>query len=899
METICASKVFCRLGGLGLHKNFASWWFWFIKRLGIVDFFRPMKILKWFVGKLKRLIGGLEMLGNTVRWIFLLRVPFFSSLMVLGLPFAVLTKTGPSSLIEGAYDTSGYVGFGFLVLTLSFLVGCFFAITEGIEKCAPERYKLTPEASNFPKWLRTALGFLYYIGPVCSVAVCLHLAFSGDGTLWSTRAIRYLIAGCLGIVVPAALHRLTHNWVSPGRMDGRFPLRLLLDLFAVMGEGYHGMYLVADNSGKSPEKPIDLGRLHVRMTVFAALSLTGFLILAIPDCQNCPAALYVLLALLASSWILGAVCFFWDRFRVPLLTVTALWVMILSMVWRNDYTFSVKRVKSGRDGPCDLPDAGQVLGLPSLSRRSGDPPYLGLRPGPGQGSTPSLGPVGVAAVGGGIHSGAWAVEVLTRLQELDGCSAFPDKITALSGTSGGAYGAMLYAHAMYPYRHDRADKVEKLQKLREVVQASSLSAVVKELTYHDLAGYWLPLSGNGDRGSAMGRAWVKNAEQAWGRPGTPGAGGTDLDREISKPLDEQTLWDWAIELRAGKMPAVLFTSGTEETGRPIVFGNSKVFDWNFNAKQAGVKERQDSPAPVEGYPLCTVDVVTGARLSAAFPWVSPAAMPKSEDGLPLRRYEHQLDGGYYDNYGLLALNRWMDEGLNATLPPRRRSEGGARPSDCELAWVEDGAIRRILFIQIRYLTPFEEPISAKKGFFSQLIAPLRGLYNARVAGQRLRADEQFQLFSSYWKLRNVIVENVVFEYGAGDPSCTDKIKKEGVDNYIDKLLGMADQEGLTAMQEGDEKAFRKQETKQEKQEARSPVSSPLSWHLTSGNKVDITIQGKEIGSQYPLYVERERAILADERFSPTGAKVALARLSLDLPLGAAAARVQRFITGVP
>ena len=123
----------------------------------------------------------------------------------------------------------------------------------------------------------------------------------------------------------------------------------------------------------------------------------------------------------------------------------------------------------------------------------------------------------VAAVGGGIHSGAWEVEVLTRLHELMDndvrvCEKLPDEIRALSGVSGGAYGAMLYAHAMYPYHKPRT--ADDLETLRAVTQSSSLSAVVGALTYHDLAGYCIPVFWGRDRGAAMEQAWVNNASRA-------------------------------------------------------------------------------------------------------------------------------------------------------------------------------------------------------------------------------------------------------------------------------------------------------------------------------------------------------------------------------------------------
>src|SRR5690606_7920727 len=58
--------------------------------------------------------------------------------------------------------------------------------------------------------------------------------------------------------------------------------------------------------------------------------------------------------------------------------------------------------------------------------------------------------------------------------------------------------------------------------------------------------------------------------------------------------------------------------------------------------------------PEVGLPLWTA-----ARLSATFPYVTPAARPElsisgKTDAVARRRSFHLIDGGYYDNYGVAA-----------------------------------------------------------------------------------------------------------------------------------------------------------------------------------------------------------------------------------------------------
>jgi hypothetical protein len=453
----------------------------------------------------------------------------------------------------------------------------------------------------------------------------------------------------------------------------------------------------------------------------------------------------------------------------------------------------------------DLPRAGLVLGdlNPQAQPDNQLPKYRGIKPGT----------VCVSAVGGGIHSGAWEVEVLTRLAEIPGCENLPNQIRVISGTSGGSYGAMFYTHAMYPppgTRHPPSGET-----LRSVVQSTSLSSVVAAFAYHDLLGYCLPVLSGKDRGQAMEDQWVENG-QALG------------DNE----LEHVTLWDWSQRLGRGEMPAVLFTSGTRESGRPIIFGTSRVKDWNFNVRQTHL--------PEDGaFPLLTTRVTTGARLSATFPWVSPAARPDPAN--QTRRAEHQLDGGYYDNYGIVALNAWLDEGLMEVFGPRSLNWG----QRLQLMTEQQGEKKTrppartkgtILVIQIRYEQKPKEPTTEGPGFFFQLTAPIFGLYNARTAGQQLRTDDYFDVFSRYWKERGIEVENAAFDF---------------------------------------------------KDEA------PLSWHLTQQERDELRKQGESIASEliaYPTEMKKAQDI-PDEK----ARHAALAEVNRKYSRGIAADRVRNFL----
>jgi hypothetical protein len=76
------------------------------------------------------------------------------------------------------------------------------------------------------------------------------------------------------------------------------------------------------------------------------------------------------------------------------------------------------------------------------------------------------------------------------------------------------------------------------------------------------------------------------------------------------------------------------------------------------------------------YGRSDIDIVTDVRLSVIFPFVSPAARPyriggqRQSDDIEKDNL-HFVDGGYFDNSGLVALSTWLDGALKdpAQKPP--------------------------------------------------------------------------------------------------------------------------------------------------------------------------------------------------------------------------------------
>ncbi len=726
----------------------------------------------------------LQPLRMAMMWARYLLVPLLAALVASGMGICAAFGVGPSSLLLGAYDGSPQQIVP-LAVTALLLAFALYDISKVILKYGPDRFNLDEaDIALKPFWKRTGrafLGLLYGSVPVFTLLACQTAA---EMPWW----------GWLIWVAAAGLLGWGYDWFQ-GNAAIIWLIRKLPDFDLVKEMNIPGYRFCETKPG--------LAYGHRRQLLLFGICLAyGLLIYVLPN-DGPAAALYVLLIIMGVTWGCSGLAFFLGRHHIPLLLAIVIWSVLMNGIFHKDYTYKVEEVAADFKLP-----RGYDIVKSTPDRR-----------------------IAVAAVGGGIHSGAWAVEVLTRLQEIEGCRELPKRICLLSGTSGGSYGAMHYAHAMY---HDPAMKlpqgestvttIEKqyLDVVRQSAQASSLGTIVRSMGYHDLPGYLLPLHLGKDRGNAMEQQWATNSKAGY-HPFS--------DRKLAaiipgrdEDLSRVTMQTWAVEAVEGRLPAVLFTSGTEESGRPALYGNTAVSDWNWNAfRPRGLSE--GCKCARKNY---TIPVVTGARLSASFPFVSPAARPDAPDHT-LCRVEHQMDGGYYDNFGLVALNRWLEETLSS--------------------FDEKNPPLGFMVIQIRYKEVPSSSEKPKSGLLYQLGAPLTGLYQAKGTGQRLRADEQFDIFSRYWNEKNeragnknTLVRNAVFEFQSprGEPP-------------------------------------------------------PLSWHLTKAQKEDLTCEGLRIVREFQCYMpQRIKCDDAKDKTAEEKSKI-LNTLRAQYPNGAAAYELLDFI----
>ena len=415
--------------------------------------------------------------------------------------------------------------------------------------------------------------------------------------------------------------------------------------------------------------------------IYVAIGIGKFF--RVGDPAKVPTLADLLLFLTILCWGLSAATFILDRFRIPLLLPFLLAAVVSAHFHATDHYFYMFDLKSSSD----LSPA-QVI-------RAGKP-----------GSTVIV----VAASGGGIRAAAWTTRVLTGLEEHNP-RIFGDSVRLISAVSGGSVGAMYFVSEYDANGTGLPSDAMTLEKAVARSEASSLDDIAWGLVYPDFLRVFVPVFKHLDRGEALEAA---------------------LSREL--PNRKHHLWsplsDWREGVLEGWRPAVVFNATVVESGERFLLGTTDL------SHAVGRTSLRDSQFPQ--FAVRDVSLVTAARLSATFPYVSPAARPDIA-GTQI----HVVDGGYTDNYGMATLLTWLDEALRAPGNP----------------------VRHVLIIEIRASPPASEPPPLSwRGWPFQSYAPISAMLNVRDTGQLPRNEEELGLLRRYAASCNIDIEDAVFEY---------------------------------------------------------------------------------------------------------------------------------------
>jgi hypothetical protein len=429
-----------------------------------------------------------------------------------------------------------------------------------------------------------------------------------------------------------------------------------------------------------------------------------------------PALAFALLFLIVTCWFLGALCFFFDRYRVPLLASLAVLSLATTYAPESDHFYRV----------------AADLKLPHLLRPSA---LVKDRAGSGNHKRRLI---LVATAGGGIQAAAWTARVLHGLEEACAHPVMPDdecdlrdSILVISGVSGGSLGAMAYARSFAPNLSPVS---------ADSVVANAEAAAIDEVAW----GWTVPdvfrMISPWFRSQYIDRGWA--LEQKWRAIHQLHYEKTQAAFLPAGRTKDVLLSDWAPNPGI-PMPALLLNATIVELGKPVVFSTTDF------------PQENDRRGLVNFYNLFRdrkhtydIRVNTAARLSASFPYVSPAARSNIENP-PVPDY-HIVDGGYYDNYGVVALLAWLESAIE---------EAGDSKKE-----VHDD-LADVLVLGIR---PFPSAGDSKPdkthGWGFQTVAPIDGLLDVRDTGQRERDDNALALFTEYYRTRGIKVWRADFVY---------------------------------------------------------------------------------------------------------------------------------------
>lgn len=566
-------------------------------------------------------------------------------------------------------------------------------------------------------WLALFAGTLLYAGslppedpaadlllPLGRRSVARLLPLVRGLATWEHRGVRLIRRGLA--VIPRrfgriAGERMIRSWRS-----------LRTDLFAGYFEPRSGKL----RAGQRLAMVLFSSTLAVYLLGYSATGPTGV---------GIPALAYVLVLLILLGWGLPGLSFFLDRYRVPTFLPLVLFSYLTHWASIGDHVVQLEpgpRYFSAILTPAKAQRAAtmvqqRMLEAPAVPDPA-EPADIVVTAGPFQ---PPV--VLVAASGGGITASLWTAQVLTGLQREVG-EELTRSIRIVSAVSGGSVGTLFFLDRFDP--RGACPPAWELDGIVAAAGRSSLEAVGWGIAYPDLFRAlfgFVPGDRSLDRGWALERAWR---------------------RQLLHP--DASLVDWQADVAEGWRPAAVFNATVAETGDQFLL---TPLDW---PKSPRVRPTRSF---LRTFPRHDLEVVTAARLSATFPWVSPLARPVAGPGddASIPRF-HLGDGGYFDNFGVDTLVDWL------------RALGPAE--------LEDLRSRDVVLVLIR---AFPQPTgdgeiaagASRSGWLYAAAGPVITLLRARGATQSVRGSAEVELVLEHLRAQHIDANVVVFELAQRGP----------------------------------------------------------------------------------------------------------------------------------
>ena len=261
----------------------------------------------------------------------------------------------------------------------------------------------------------------------------------------------------------------------------------------------------------------------------------------------------------------------------------------------------------------------------------------------------------VAAPGGGIRASYWTASGLDAMTSSAACGA--RNVAAISGVSGGSVGSAAWLAAPGGSARDT---------VRSLASDHALAASTASLFLRDMVQ---PFFGAGtlwrDRSAVMEDAWTSQAGSAFGTVQSPvrfSGLGAQLGWQPVVMFNGSSVTDGCrvlvtnvARLPAGPSPCELTAAGGALPGSLDALADLST-DMGREGTSCSVTGRGDMP------------LLTAALMSARFPVISSsgvfdrcvASRPGSADQPRRVRTTYDVDGGYYENSGLLSLLQFWE-----------------------------------------------------------------------------------------------------------------------------------------------------------------------------------------------------------------------------------------------
>jgi hypothetical protein len=643
-----------------------------------------MKYLLFVIGIVAvALVAGLAHL----QLLAALWIPLFMLLFLLGFP--VYAVVGESSLFWGLFDLDLScrlrlpIRHYFATLSAFAVAGSAICILHIVLLCGHDRFGITPP--HFWHWVARIL----FLEPDTG------------------SSLRWLLGAICAFSSWFMVFALATSW---NQDRSRSLFRMVAGVALALATGAAGTWLVVHDGAGIIERAARAlehsgmasrlgagyaGHLEAHLTavlawllstlLYAGLGLYGYKVLG--KAKMVAALIGPLMALLVLGWAGSALQFYLGKWNIPLLLAVAALGWISGFLPWADHTYDLL--------PRNTTPAPQPFEVLMAKDRNCA--------------------IVVAAAGGGIQAAAWTAKVLQELHNEFGAD-FDRALCLVSSISGGSTGTACYVDWLS--RGAPHDAVKPF----DAAAASSLDEVSWGLAWPDLLRVLIAWPFQMDRALAMERAWIYN----------------DGSDTINQPLS-----NWNPATTRGDLPAVILNSTMVEMGGPLLLGTSDV-DNPETGRKSSCWWDGDRLHMYRGKKL-DVPIVRAARLSATFPFVTPAARPSKADHEP-----HMMDGGFFDNYGIATLTEWLEQALEEQA--KKSTPGSER-------------VKRVLVVQVNGFphSDFKLPKKSSGGWVSQLIYPIKILVNVRTAGQVTHRDVELSLLKGKWRARGIEIDNVNFE----------------------------------------------------------------------------------------------------------------------------------------